>query len=105
MRLVLRSLWNIFSSQENDTAKLLQYALVLNQSLNETFCDGCRADRKSAHCSKMCSFIKCTFKKGIEFCGSCPEFPCKELTDFQSKMSYQVEILESQNRLKENGWE
>jgi len=93
------------ASQENDTEKLLQYALVLNQALNETSCDGCRADRKSAHCSKMCLFINCTFEKGIEFCGACPEFPCKELKVFQSRMPHRVEILESQNRLKEIGWE
>jgi len=93
------------ASQENETEKLLRNALVLNQALNETFCDGCRADRKSAHCSKMCLFINCTFEKGIEFCGACPEFPCKELTDFQSRMPHRVEILESQNRLKEIGWE
>ena len=93
------------ATQENNTEKLLQYALVLTQSLNETFCDGCRADRKSVHCAKICSFIKCTFEKGIEFCGVCPEFPCKELTDFQSKMPHRVEILESLYRLKEIGWE
>jgi len=93
------------ATRENNTEKLLQYALVLNQSLNETFCDGCRADRKSAHCSRMCLFIKCTLQKSIEFCGVCPEFPCKELTDFQSKMPHRIEILESQNRLKEIGWE
>jgi len=93
------------ATEENDTEKLLQYAIVLNQSFSETFCDGCRADRKSAHCSCMCSFIKCTSERGIEFCGACPEFPCKELTDFQSKMPHRVEIMESQNRLKEIGWE
>jgi hypothetical protein len=91
--------------QENDTEKLLQYAIVLNQSIEDTLCNGCRADRKSAHCSKMCLFIKCTFEKGIEFCGACLEFPCKELTDFQSKMPHRIEILESQKRLKEVGWE
>lgn len=93
------------ATQENDTEKLLRYALVLNQSLNETFCDGCRAERKSAHCSCMCSFIKCTFEKGIEFCGFCQEFPCTELKNFQSRMPHRVEILESQNRLKETGME
>lgn len=93
------------ATQENNTEKLLQYAIVLNQSFNETLCDGCRAERKSAHCSKMCSFIKCTFEKGIGFCGTCQEFPCKELKDFQSKMPHRIEILESQNRLREIGWE
>lgn len=93
------------ATEENDTEKLLQYAIVLNQSFDETFCDGCRAERKSAHCSRRCSFIKCTFEKGIELCGSCPEYPCAELKDFQSKMPHRVEILDSQNRLKEIGWQ
>ncbi len=93
------------ATQENDTEKLLQYAIVLNQSFDETLCDGCKAERKSAHCSRMCSFAACIQSKGIEFCGACPEFPCNELTDFQSRMPHRVEILESQNRLKEIGWE
>ena len=93
------------ATQENDTEKLLQYAIVLNQPFDETLCDGCRAERKSVHCSKMCSIIRCTAEKGIEFCAACQEFPCKELTDFQSKMPHRVEILESQNRLMEIGWE
>ena len=91
------------ATRENDMEKLLKYALVLNQPYDETMCDGCRADRKSAHCEKMCSFIKCTLSKGIEFCGSCNEYPCKMLIEFQSEMPHRVEILESQNRLKEIG--
>ena len=93
------------ATQENDSEKLLQYAIVLNQSFGETLCDGCRSGRKSAHCSRICSFIKCTLEKGIKFCGACPEFPCKKLTDFQSKMPHRIEILESQNRIIEIGWE
>ena len=93
------------ATQENDIEKILKYAVVLNQSFDDTFCNGCRSSKKSAHCIKICSFIKCTFIKGIEFCGTCKQFPCKELTDFQSKMPHRVEIVESQNRLKEIGWE
>jgi len=91
------------ATQESDTEKLLQYAIVLNQSFNDTLCDGCRAKRKSAHCSKSCPLINCTLNKGIQFCGSCNEHPCKELKEFQSEMPHRVEILESQNRLKEIG--
>jgi len=93
------------ATMENNAEKLLQYAIVLKQSFDETLCFGCKADRKSAHCSKMCTIIKCTFNKGIEFCGACQEFPCKALTDFQSKMPHRTEILVSQKRLKEIGWE
>jgi len=93
------------ATQENDTEKLLQYAIVLNQSFGETLCDGCRSGRQSAHCTKTCPFIECTSGKGVAFCGGCPEFPCNVFTDFQSKMPHRVEILESQNRLKEIGLE
>lgn len=93
------------ATQENDTEKLLQYAIVLNQSFGETLCDGCRSGRQSAHCTKTCPFIECTSGKGVAFCGGCPEFPCNVFTDFQSKMPHRVEILESQILLKEIGLE
>lgn len=93
------------ATQENDTEKILQYAVVLNQSFDETLCDGCRANRKSAHSSKMCLFVTCVKSKGIEFCGTCNDYPCEEITEFQSEMPHRIEILESQNRLKEIGWE
>lgn len=93
------------ATQECDTEKLLQYAIVLNQHFNETLCDGCRSDRKSAHCAKMCGFIKCTLTKGIDFCVYCNEFPCRKLSESQSALIHRVEILESQIRLKEIGLE
>jgi len=93
------------ATQENNTEKLLQYAIVLNQSFGETLCDGCKSDRKSAHCDRKCLFVTCTQNKGIEFCGTCREYPCKDLIEFQLKMPHRIEILESQNRLKEIGWE
>ncbi|MBK6967088.1 MAG: DUF3795 domain-containing protein [Bacteroidales bacterium] len=93
------------ATQENDTEKLLQYAIVLNQSLGETFCDGCGAGRNSAHCTKICPLIKCKSEKEIEFCGACPELPCTELKDFQPGMPLRVEILKSQSRLMEISWE
>jgi len=92
------------ATQENDVEKLLQYAIVLNQSFDETSCNGCRAAKKSTHCSKMCSFIDCTHRKDIEFCGRCNEYPCQKLIEFQSEMPHRVDILESQYRLKEIGW-
>lgn len=93
------------ATQANDTDRILQYAMILSQSYDETLCDGCGADRKSLHCSKMCSFIDCTTKKGISFCGECTEFPCPALLEFKSKMPHRTEILESLNRRKEVGTE
>jgi hypothetical protein len=93
------------ATQENDSEKILQYALVLNQSYEETLCDGCGAKRKSLYCSKMCIFINCKRHKGVDFCNECEEFPCKALNEFKSKMPHRIEIIESQNRMKESGIE
>ena len=89
------------ATKDNDTERLIQYAIVLNQTFDETLCDGCRAARRSAHCAKICLFMDCAFNNGVEFCGACQRFPCKELTDFQKKMPHRVEIVASLNRLNE----
>jgi len=93
------------ATQENDTEKLLQYAVVLNQTFEETLCDGCGAERKSKHCAEMCTFIDCKLKKGVSFCTACNEFPCKALKDFKSKMPHRAEIIDSQFRMQEIGLE
>lgn len=39
-------------------------------------CAGCssRADE--------CEFLKCLARRGLEHCGACPDFPCKDLVSF-----------------------
>lgn len=93
------------ATQENDHERILQYAVVLNQSYEETLCDGCGAFRKSLHCSKMCSFIKCKHLKAVDLCVECDDFPCQELNVFKSKMPHRIEILDSLIRMKEIGLE
>jgi hypothetical protein len=93
------------ATQENDIEKILQYAVVLNQSCEETLCDGCGASRKSLHCARMCLFIDCKNRKGVNFCVDCDEFPCHSIRVFQSKMPHRTEIFTSQNRMKEIGME
>jgi len=78
---------------------------IFFDSFDKTLCDGCRAGKKSSHCSMMCSIIECTLNKDIQFCRTCQEFPCKELTDLQSKNTHRVEIVESKNHLTEIGRE
>lgn len=89
------------ATREDDNEKILQYAVVLNQTFEETLCDGCGAERKSKHCSEMCTFIDCKQKKGVRFCTECNEFPCQELKDFRSKMPHRAEIIDSQYRMQE----
>ncbi|MBV5314252.1 MAG: DUF3795 domain-containing protein [Prolixibacteraceae bacterium] len=93
------------ATREDDTERILQYAVVLNQTFDETLCDGCGAARKSLHCTKMCTFIDCKKAKSVDFCAACNEFPCQVLIEFQTKMPHRLEILESQIRMKEIGIE
>lgn len=93
------------ATQENDVEKMQNIAKTLNQTLEETWCDGCGSERKSAYCSQKCTFIKCAKEKNIEFCGSCNEYPCEQLKDFQSKMPHRLELWQSLQRIKETGWE
>lgn len=93
------------ATTENDIEKIVQYALVLNQSYNDTLCDGCGAERKSLHCSKMCSFIDCKHQKGVKYCTDCKEFPCHPIDEFTSKMPHRAGIVDAQRRMKEIGVE
>lgn len=93
------------ATQENETEKILKYAVVLNQTYDETLCDGCGALRKSLHCSNMCTFIDCKVKKKVSSCIDCNEFPCQALIEFKSKMPHRAEIIDAQYRLQENGIE
>lgn len=91
------------ATHENDTQKILEYAVVLNQSYDATLCEGCRGAKKSAHCLKICSFIDCSKGKKISHCGECEKFPCAKLIEFQSKMPHRIEIIKSLTELKEVG--
>jgi hypothetical protein len=93
------------ATQENDSEKTLQYAIVLNQTFDESLCDGCGAMRKSFHCSKMCTFIDCKLKRGVINCFDCNEFPCQSIIEFKSKMPHRIEIIDSQYRMQEIGIE
>ena len=92
------------ATQENNIEKLMAIAKGLNQSLENTYCDGCRTDRKTEWCSN-CTFIKCAEEKNVGFCGDCDEYPCESLKDFQSKMPHRAELWADQARIKEIGWE
>ena len=68
-------------------------------------CPGCRPRNKA------CAFIKrdCDLLKNdkIEFCFSCPVFPCRNLTyiDARYKTKYGMSFIENLNYIKKNGLE
>jgi len=93
-----------YATQENNVEKLNQIASKMNLPLEETRCNGCRSETKTAYC-KNCFMIKCAAEKEIDFCVECSDYPCLELKEFQSKMPHRVELWKSQERIKEIGWE
>ncbi|GAP43695.1 hypothetical protein TBC1_111852 [Lentimicrobium saccharophilum] len=90
------------ATQSNDTEKLAQYAVRLNQPVEETRCLGCRSNTKTAWC-RACKMVSCAAGKGVDFCGSCNEYPCKALKDFQAMMPHRAGLWESQARIAEAG--
>lgn len=49
--------------------------------------------------------VDCTSEKGIEFCGECKEYPCEEIKTFQALMPHRIDLWQSQQRIKEAGYE
>ncbi len=92
-----------YATKEKDDKKLQVIADKLGQTLDETHCDGCRSDRRTASC-KDCYIIKCATEKGIDFCVECDIYPCEFLKDFQKKMPHRKNLWKSQARIKEVGW-
>ncbi len=93
-----------YATQENNRPRLDAIAKHLGLQPNETYCDGCRSERKTSNC-KNCSLIKCAEGKGVDFCAECSDYPCSELKNFQEKMPHRKEIWNSQERIKNVGWE
>lgn len=95
---------SVFIATQEDPVRLAAIAQKLNQTVEETACNGCRSDNVSGHCSH-CAFRECASQKGILFCSECSEFPCKELVDFQAKMPHRIELWESLDLIKKEGLE
>lgn len=93
-----------FISTHEEPERLNRLAALQKQTIEETQCDGCRAEKRTKYC-KECKIVKCAAQKGIDFCGECNEYPCKEFIIFQSLMPHRIELMQSQQRIKEVGYE
>ena len=87
-----------------DPARLQKLAARSGISIEDFQCKGCRSDALSYYC-KSCAMKKCITEKGLDFCSACGEYPCDILIEFQSKMPHRLELLESLDYIKANGYE
>ena len=78
------------ATQTNDddlrrqSQRFYQERFGLDVSLEKFNCDGGRSKSVFALC-KECPFKKCCMERGIDACGKCPDYPCKEIADYQAK--------------------
>ncbi len=65
-----------------DEAHLLPLALEIFG--DHRFTQGGRSQNVFELC-KECPFVKCCKERSVDFCSKCPEYPCKEISDYQEK--------------------
>jgi len=93
----------LYIGTQEDPQRLDLLSGIFKLPVAELRCGGCRSGLRSFYCRDMCFMYKCAQEKGIEFCGSCESYPCRELKDFQCAMPHRIELWESLDRISEIG--
>jgi len=93
----------LFIGTQEDPQRLEFLAGVFKLPPGEIRCSGCRSELRSFYCRELCTMYKCAQGKGLDFCGSCPDYPCRELKDFQCAMPHRIELWKSLDRIREAG--
>jgi len=79
---------SVYIGAKEDPERLNGMAERLQQPLEKVTCNGCRSDKRSFYCEHYCTMFKCAADKGIDFCGTCKEYPCAILKEFQAAMPH-----------------
>lgn len=96
---------SLYIGTKEDPDRLKILAERFPYPVEELECLGCRSEKLGIFCRKFCKMKKCNAEKGIDFCVECSEYPCEELKAFQAQMPHRIELWQSQERIKEVGWE
>jgi predicted RNA-binding Zn-ribbon protein involved in translation (DUF1610 family) len=92
----------LFIGSNGDPKRLEPIAAQYGKKSEEIRCEGCRSDVRFIYC-QTCKLDKCAEEKGVDFCGTCHEYPCEELKVFQAAMPHRIELWKSQERIREVG--
>lgn len=68
-------------------------SIGLDIPLEKFYCNGGKTKNVFELC-KECPFKKCCIERGIDACGKCSEYPCKEISDYQQKYVNKCNQLE-----------
>jgi hypothetical protein len=94
----------VFIATRETPDKREKLSQSLNIPLEMLHCDGCRSEKRFSYC-QTCKLVVCANKKGVDFCGSCVDFPCADLKEFQAGKPHRLELWHDQQRIRELGYE
>jgi len=69
----------------------------LDIPLEKFYCNGGRSKNAFELC-KDCPFKKCCIERGVDACGKCSEYPCKDISDYQEKYVNKCNQLEIEKK-------
>jgi hypothetical protein len=95
---------SIFIGSHEDPERLAAFAVRQGWTVEEAYCDGCRAERCTSYC-RDCKLFACAEQRGLAFCGECGDYPCADLDEFRKERPHRAEIFENLGRIGEVGAE
>ncbi len=90
----------IYIGSHEDPERLARLAADFGQSVEQTHCDGCRAEKRMAYC-RSCTMSACAAERGLAFCGDCSDYPCADLLTFGRERPHRANIHEDLQRIGE----
>jgi hypothetical protein len=93
-----------YIATREDPERLKYIAKQWGCSEEEAKCYGCRSEKRFPYCG-TCKMSACAAEKDIDFCGECEDYPCEELRKFQAEMPHRIELWDTQERIKDVGYE
>lgn len=94
-----------YIATKEDPTRLDAIAKRFNMKREDFLCSGCGSNQVSYYC-RTCEMKTCSKEKGLLNCAECSEMPCQKIIDFQSSgKPHRLEVIESLEFLKENGFE
>jgi len=80
----------LIATQKNDYEEKKKIAERWTKTLHVDFtpeditCDGCKSERISGWCSKICKVRPCAEERKVETCAHCDDYACEKLKEFTS---------------------
>lgn len=67
---------HVLIATQEDPDRPAALAERYQRPVQDVRCIGCRTDRRCFFCRTVCTMASCAAGKGVEFCGTCAEYPC-----------------------------